>query len=53
LRALCASGVQTVCRYVYASQAAQAAAMAFFAFTPTLNKCCRSGWGLTDNARHG
>jgi len=44
LRALCASGVENVCRYVYASQAAQAAAMAFFVFTPTLNKWCRSGF---------
>jgi len=44
LRAFCASGVDNVCRYVYASQAAQAAAMAFFVFTPTLNKWCRSGF---------
>ena len=43
-RALCASGVENVTRYVYASQAAQAAAMAFFVFTPTLNKWCRSGF---------
>ena len=53
LRALCASGVENVCRYVYASQAAQAAAMALFVFTPTLNKWCRSGFNAAARSLAG